>query len=312
VPKGLQYLLGNVMNKLPGEYNQVEYVDAWGRTEDQGSFLTRAFNNLLNPAYTSQVNTGSTEAELQRLYDAGYDSMFPSAFQRSTKVNGEKVTGDQWVNMQTERGQTAKSVLDSFIGTEQYDSLTDDEKAKFVSKVLDYAADRGKVKGGADAEETFSRWQEAAQKAKEEVGLSEAEIIAASAYQSVLGENAGDETKAGIKQGMYEQWVDSRTDLTDEQKTYIKDNIKFWQMIPADSGTYFKYIDAGYSDPEQISALMDAKKTFDLDGNQSYTQKELTQGIKAYTDDPEEQQKMFNAMKQSNWKKSWSQLSRMY
>lgn len=313
VPKGLQYLLGNIGNKIPGwEYNQVEYVDAWGRKEETGNLALRAFNNLINPAYYSEIQTGSTEAELQRLYDLGYDSVFPSSFQKSAEINGKKVSGDKWVAMQTTRGQTAKSVLDSFIGTEQYNSLTDDEKAKFVKKVLEYGADQGKVKGGADAEETFARWQEAAKNAKAEVGLSEAEIIAASAYQSVLGENAGDETKAGIKQGMYEQWVDSRTDLTDEQKSYIKDNIKFWQMIPADSGTYFKFIDAGYSDPEQISALMEAKKTFDLDGNQSYTQKELTQGIKAYTDDPEEQQKMFNAMKQSNWKKSWSQLSRMY
>ena len=313
VPKGLQYLLGNIGNKIPGwEYNQVDYVDAWGRKEETGNLALRAFNNLINPAYYSEIQTGSTEAELQRLYDLGYDSVSPSSFQKSAEINGEKVSADQWLAMQTTRGQTAKSVLDSFIGTEQYNAMSDDEKAKFVEKVLDYGADQGKVKGGADADETFSRWQEAAQKAKAEVGLSEAEVIAASAYQSVLSENAGDETKAGIKQGMYEQWVDSRTDLTDEQKSYIKDNIKFWQMIPADSSTYFKYIDAGYSDPEQISTLMDAKKTFDLNGNQSYTQKELTQGIKAYTDDPEEQQKMFDAMKQSNWKKSWSQLSRMY
>ena len=313
VPKGLQYLLGNVGNKIPGfEYNQVDYVDAWGRKEETGTVLTRALNNLLNPAYVSEIQTGSTEAELQRLYDAGYDSVLPSSFKKNVEINGEKVSGQQWVNMQTERGQTAKTVLDSFIGTEQYKAMSDDEKAKFVKKVLEYASDSGKVKGGADADDTFSRWQEAAKAAKDAVGLSEAEVIAASAYQSVLGEDAGDEIKAGIKQGMYEQWVDGRTDLTDEQKTYIKDNIKFWQMIPADSGSYFKYVDAGYSDPEEIASLMELKKTFDSNGNQSYTQEELTKGIKAHTDDPEEQQKLFNAMKQSNWKKTWSQLSRMY
>lgn len=313
VPKGMQYLLGNIGNKIPGwDYNQVDYVDAWGRTEDMGNVGLRAFNNLINPAYYSEIQTGRMEAELMRLHELGYESVLPSSFQKNTEINGERVSADQWANMQTTRGKTAKSVLDSFIGTEQYSAMTDDERAKFVKKVLEYGSNMGKVKGGADAEETFARWQEAAKNAKAEVGLSEAEIIAASAYQSVLGEDAGDEVKAGIKQGMYEQWVNSRTDLTDEQKTYIKDNIKFWQMIPADSGSYFKYVDAGYSDPEEIASLMELKKTFDSNGNQSYTQEELTKGIKAYTDDPEEQKKLFDAMKQSNWKKSWNQLSRMY
>jgi hypothetical protein len=310
---GFQKFIQQQGNKIPGlSQKNIPYLNVWGETEDTGNMLLRALENVVSPGYIAKKSVGSTEEELKRLHELGYEDVLPGIVEKSAKINDKYVTADQWLDMQTTRGQTAKSVLDSFIGTEQYNAMSDDEKAKFVKKVLEYGADQGKVKGGADAEETFSRWQEAAQNAKKAVGLDEAEIIAASAYQSVLSENAGDETKAGIKQGMYEQWVDSRTDLTDEQKAYIKDNIKFWQMIPADSGTYFKYIDAGYSDPEQISALMDAKKTFDLDGNQSYTQKELTQGIKAYTDDPEEQQKMFNAMKQSNWKKSWSQLSRMY
>lgn len=310
---GFQKFIQQQGNKMPGlSQKNVPYLNVWGETEDTGNMLLRALENVVSPGYIAKKTGGSTEAELKRLHDAGHEGVLPGMVEKSAKINDKYVTADQWVDMQTTRGKTAKAVLDSFIGTEQYNAMTDDERAKFVKKVLEYGSNMGKVKGGADADETFARWQEAAKNAKAEVGLSEAEIIAASAYQSVLGEDAGDETKASIKQGMYEQWVDSRADLTDEQKSYIKDNIKFWQMIPADSGTYFKYIDAGYSDPEQISTLMDAKKTFDLDGNQSYTQKELVQGIKAYTDDPEEQRKMFDAMKQSNWKKTWNQLSRMY
>lgn len=304
VPKGLQYLLGNVGNKIPGwDYNQVDYVDAWGRTEDQGDLVTRLFNNLLNPAYTSQINAGSTEAELMRLYDAGYDSVLPSSFQKSAKINGEKVSASQWFNMQTERGQTAKSVLDSFIGTEQYASLTDDEKAKFVKKVLEYGADRGKVKGGADAEETFSRWQEAAQNAKEAVGLDEAEIIASSAYLSVLDNTLGDETKASIKQGQFEQWVDSNPNWNDEQKAFVKDNIKLYTMVPANSGKYHNVVDAGY-DGKRAEELLMARSEY-ADSNNG-----LYEFILSQASDYAEQEKLFNAFKDKGTTKTWAELSK--
>lgn len=304
VPKGLQYLLGNIGNKIPGwDYNQVDYVDAWGRTEDQGNILTRVFNNLLNPAYTSQINAGSTEAELMRLYDAGYDSVLPSSFSKSAKIDGEKVSASQWFNMQTERGKTAKAVLDSFIGTEQYNAMTDDERAKFVKKVLEYGSDMGKVKGGADAEETFARWQEAAQNAKAEVGLSEAEIIAASAYQSVLGENLDDDVKASFKQGQFEQWVDSRTDLTDEQKSYIKDNIKFYSMIPANADRYNKVVDSGYS-IERTEELLTARSEY-ADSNNG-----LYEFVISQEGDYAAQEKLYNAFKDKGATKSWGELAK--
>ena len=306
VPTEVQRALGKSFNKLPGEYAQVEYVDEWGRTEDKGNMLVRALNNLLNPFYTSKIQTGSAEAELQRLYDLGYEDVLPTSFQTSAKINGKYVTADQWLAMQTTRGKTAKAVLDSFIGTEQYNAMTDDERAKFVKKVLEYGSNMGKVKGGADADETFARWQEAAKIAKAEVGLSEAEIIAASAYQSVLGEDAGDETKASIKQGMYEQWVNDRTDLNDEQKAYLKNNIKFYQMIPADASSYNKAVEAGYTTPESIEALLSGKKEYDFDGNASYTNTEMYAYISSL---PEGEQEMaWNALRSKGTTKSWATL----
>lgn len=304
VPKGMQYLLGNIGNKIPGwDYNQVDYVDAWGRTEDMGNVGIRALNNLLNPAYYSEIQTGSTEAELMRLHELGYESVLPSSFQRNTEVNGERVSGDQWFNMQTTRGKTAKTVLDSFIGTEQYNAMTDDERAKFVKKVLEYGSNAGKVKGGADAEETFARWQEAAQNAKAEVGLSEAEIIAASAYQSVLGENLDDDVKASFKQGQFEQWVDSRTDLTEEQKSYIKDNIKFYSMIPANADRYNKVVDSGYS-IERTEELLTARSEY-ADSNNG-----LYEFVISQESDYAAQEKLYNAFKDKGATKSWGELAK--
>lgn len=314
IPAGVQYLLGNIGNKIPGwEFQQIPYIDQWGRTEDTGNVLVRALNNFLNPAYTSKRSTSQTEQELQRLYDAGFDSVFPGMADKGTKINGEYVTADQWVDMQTERGKTAKSALDNFIGTEQYNSMTDEEKAKFVKYVLDYAADRGKVKAGASADETFARWQEAAQNAKAAVGLGEEVVIAANAYKSVLEENAGDETRASIKQGMFEQWVNNRTDLTDTQKTYIKNNLKVWQMMPADASSYNKAVAAGYTDPKEIQALFENRKNYDLDGDGSYTSNaEILNYISSATEDPSEREKMWNALKGNGEERSYAQLEKEY
>lgn len=314
IPAGVQYLLGNIGNKIPGlEFQQIPYIDQWGQTEDTGNVLVRALNNFLNPAYTSKLSTSQTEQELQRLYDAGFDSVFPGMADKGTKINGEYVTADQWVDMQAERGKTAKSALDNFIGTEQYNSMTDEEKAKFVKYVLDYAADRGRVKAGASADETFARWQEAAQNAKSAVGLGEEVVIAANAYKSVLEENAGDETRASIKQGMFEQWVNNRTDLTDAQKTYIKNNLKVWQMMPADASSYNKAVAAGYTDPKEIQALFENRKNYDLDGDGSYTgNAEILNYISSATEDPAEREKMWNALKGNGEERSYAQLEKEY
>lgn len=314
IPAGAQYLLGNIGNKIPvWEFQQIPYIDQWGQTEDTGNVLVRALNNFLNPAYTSKLSTSQTEQELQRLYDAGFDSVFPGMADKGTKINGEYVTADQWVDMQTERGKTAKSALDNFIGTEQYNAMTDEEKAKFVKYVLDYAADRGKVKAGASADETFARWQEAAQNAKAAVGLGEEVVIAANAYKSVLEENAGDETWSSIKQGMFEQWVNNRTDLTDAQKTYIKDNVKVWKMEPADASSYNKAVAAGYTDPTEIQALFENRKKYDLDGDGSYTSNaEILNYISSATEDPAEREKMWNALKENGEERSYAQLEKEY
>ena len=223
--------------------------------------------------------------------------------EKSAKVNDKYVTADQWVNMQTERGQTAKSILDSFLGTEQYKSMSDDEKAEFVKKVLEYGAASGKVAGGGEAEEEFARWQEAAKAAEDAVELTEADVIAASAYQKVLGDSLGDETKASIKQGQFEQWVDSQDKWTDEQKSYIKDNIKFYTMTAVDSGKYDNYIDAGYS-ADRTEELMTARSEY-ADSNNG-----LYEFVIAHESDYAAQEKLFNAAKDKDTTKTWAELSK--
>ena len=66
----MQYTLGSISGRLPGwDYQQIPYIDAWGRTESTGSTAARAFDNFLNPAYRSTIEESPMELALRELYE---------------------------------------------------------------------------------------------------------------------------------------------------------------------------------------------------------------------------------------------------
>lgn len=310
IPNSFQMLLGRWANKIPGvEFQQQDYIDAWGRTESTGDNpLIRALNNFLNPSYVSERQTSALENELQRLYDLGegYEGVFPSRAQTSTKINDEYLTGEEYTDLQRTRGQTAYDILSGFVGTDAYNNMTDEQKAKFIDRVYTYASDMGKVAAGANLEDS-DRWIRAASKAQEEVGMNPGKFVELYSYKSSI-DNADDDADAGIKQGRWEDYVDSRTDLTDQQKQYVKDNIFFSTGYRADSGSYHKAKDAGFSD-EEVQNVLTQKKAANTDGNTSYNSMELYTGILNASDDPAEQEKYYNAWKDSDSTKTWAEFS---
>ena len=310
IPNAVQILLGNWANKIPGiDFQQRDYVDAWGRTESTGeNVLIRALNNFLNPAYVSRRQSGELEAELQRLYDLGegFEGVLPSQAQTNTQINDEYLTSEEYNRLQTTRGQTAYDILNRFVGTDAYNNMTDEQKAKFIDRVYTYASDMGKVAAGANLEDS-DRWIRAASKAQKEVGMDPGKFVELYSYKSSI-DDADDDADAGIKQGRWEDYVDSRTDLTDQQKQYVKDNIFFSTGHRADSGSYHKAKDAGFSD-EEVQNVLTQKKSANTDGNTSYNSMELYTGILNASDDPAEQEKYYNAWKDSDATKTWAEFS---
>lgn len=314
IPNAVQILLGNWANKIPGiDFQQRDYVDAWGRTESTGeNVLIRALNNFLNPAYVSRRQSGELEAELQRLYDLGegFEGVLPSQAQTNTQINDQYLTSEEYNRLQTTRGQTAYDILNRFVGTDAYNNMTDEQKAKFIERVYDYSAEMGKVAAGDNLADKDS-WIRNASKAQEEVGMDPGTFVELYTYKSVIDDEGGDETSNSIKQGQFEAYVDSRTDLNEEQKQYVKDNVRFWNMVPADASAYNKARSAGFSD-EEAQQILTAKREMDANGNGNYSNAELYGGIIGMTDDPAEQEKYWNALKPSNSTKSWSEMASTY
>lgn len=314
IPNAVQILLGNWANKIPGiDFQQRDYVDAWGRTESTGeNVLIRALNNFLNPAYVSRRQSGELEAELQRLYDLGegFEGVLPSQAQTNTQINDQYLTGEEYNRLQTTRGQTAYDILNRFVGTDAYRNMTDEQKAKFIERVYTYSAEMGKVAAGDNLEDKDS-WIRNASKAQAEVGMDPGTFVELYTYKSVIDDEGGDETSNSIKQGQFEAYVDSRADLNQEQKQYVKDNVKFWNMVPADASAYNKARAAGFSD-EEAQQILTAKREMDANGNGNYSNAELYGGIIGMTDDPAEQEKYWNALKPSNSTKSWNEMTSTY
>lgn len=142
VPTDVQYAIGRASARIPGwDYQQIPYIDAWGREESNGPLVLRAGNNFLNPAYTSSMNVTPVDEEIQRLYtQTGDGGVVPDRPNRYITVNGERVdlSAEQYVQYATERGQMQFDMLDKLIDRSAYQRLTDSEKAAVISDVYQY------------------------------------------------------------------------------------------------------------------------------------------------------------------------------
>ena len=183
----LQRGLGRTMNKLPGDFQQIPYIDGWGRTESSGKLLPRAAENFLAPWYSSQKNVTEADRELQRLLDAGQSGVVakrtPQSIQVTYKENPEDETNqkrylnaEEYVTYATVKGQTSYDLVMDMINSAEYRSMTDEQKADAIKLAYTYAGHLAaeEVTGGKHESEEYV---DLAQAAKKELGLYEAEYL---------------------------------------------------------------------------------------------------------------------------------------
>lgn len=147
----LQYMWGKIANKIPlYDFSQIPYIDAWGRTEETGNFFVRALNNFVNPAYVKKERPTEIDGELERLYDLGETSVYPSRAKTNTKINGEYLTADEYVAYSTRKGQLSLDLATQFINSAEYGRASDAEKAYLIKKAYEYANDIAKYEVNND------------------------------------------------------------------------------------------------------------------------------------------------------------------
>ena len=143
-----QYTLGRASAKIPGwDYSQIPYIDAWGRTETTGDVGTRAFNNLLNPAYTSTVDMSEMEEELLRLYETTGESVLPRRASKYFNADKKRIdlTGEQYVTYAQKKGGEAYKWLTDLTRNAAYQSMTDEQKADCIGYIYSAANEVAKA-----------------------------------------------------------------------------------------------------------------------------------------------------------------------
>ena len=147
-----QFLLANLGNKAPFEYKQIPFVDAWGREEDTGEVAFRLFSNFISPGYYSKTEKTPADDELMRLYDLGYEDVFPQRIKHSYKISykvGEDTVkryleDEEYVCYAKTKGQTGLDLLCTIFDSSWYKDLDDATKADVVEYAYSYANEVGK------------------------------------------------------------------------------------------------------------------------------------------------------------------------
>jgi len=143
LPTDLQYAIGRASARIPGwDYQQVPYIDAWGREDSSGPLWLRMANNFLNPAYTSNKQVTSVDEEIQMIYDqTGDKTVVPSRPERYITVDGERIdlSKEKYEQYATKRGQMQFEMLGNIIDNPTYRSMSDTDKAFVIDSVYEYA-----------------------------------------------------------------------------------------------------------------------------------------------------------------------------
>lgn len=223
LPTDIQYAIGRASARIPGwDYQQVPYIDAWGREEKSGTLPMRAMDNFLNPAYTSSMQVTDVDKEIQRLYNqTGDGGVVPDRPQKYITVDGERVdlTGEQYVEYATKRGQTQFKLLEELLDSSLYRSLGDEEKTQAVSSVYNYADMLGKA---AVSDYQPEDWVAEAQNAKKEFGISTSEyLLLRGQYGGSLlsGKKVREAYQAGMPAQDYLHWAVQEKDTDGSGRT---------------------------------------------------------------------------------------------
>ena len=165
----IQYTLGKASARIPGwDYQQIPYIDAWGRTEASGNAGTRAFNNFVDPAYTSQIQNSAMEKELLRLYEAtGESGVFPQRAEKYFTVDQERkdLTAQEYVKYAELKGQRAYQLVTDLVKDKKYQAMSDQDKVAAVENTYKLANQQAKQKvGGYKPESWIIKAEEAEKK----------------------------------------------------------------------------------------------------------------------------------------------------
>lgn len=227
--------LAKVAKKIPFvNWRQYDYVDEWGRTEDNGNVLERFFNNFVNPAYTSEVVVTDADEEIERLQVMTGEDCAPTRRSYSITVNGEKrkLSGEEYERYSKTYGEEALNMMSALMASSTYAALDDDGKVAALKDVLSVADEFGKHAALGDE---YTPKTDGKLYTLSKTGVPIAEAYAAKLYREELNNS---DLKASTKTANFENWVSHRDWAQTQKDAVLEAYGTFTTTMRADSGKY--------------------------------------------------------------------------
>ena len=219
----MQYTIGSISGRVPGwDYQQIPYIDAWGRTENTGSTAARAFDNFLNPAYRSAIEESPMELALKELYEqTGEGTVLPSRAPRYFNVDGERkdLTAEEYVEYATSRGQTAYVLMEELFQRTDGAGLSDEDMVNAVERVYEYA--NAQAKTLVSDYEPDGWVKKAMDGAASGVSPIDYTLYELAKEMADAGNSDLEKRNGSIDQSEAEAAIDMLTGLSDEARAYL-------------------------------------------------------------------------------------------
>lgn len=249
MPAAAQKTLGKLSQKVPGlDYNQIPYIDAWGEKETNTSAAWRAFDQLMNPAYTATVESTPLEQEIIRLHRATNENdMFPTRAQKSFTVkrrkDGKPLTGDekddevkavdfnmtaeQYVKYATYRGKASKRIAEALIKSPYYKQGDDKTRREMFAAAYDIADAQAKM---LVSDYRPDGWIAKAIAACKETGITEMQYITLHQQNKNINGKYGGESIDNLAGARKMQMLYKAT-LSDAQRARLADDFDVGKTV---------------------------------------------------------------------------------
>ena len=249
MPAAAQKTLGKLSQKVPGlDYNQIPYIDAWGEKETNTNAAWRAFDQLMNPAYTATVDSTPLEQEIIRLHRAtNKNDMFPTRAQKSFTVkrrkDGKPLNGDetkdeveavdfnltakQYVKYATYRGKASKRIAEALIKSPYYKKADDKTRREMFAAAYDVADAQAKM---LVSDYRPDGWVAKAISACKETGITEMQYITLHQQNKNINGKYGGESIDNLAGARKMQMLYKAT-LSDAQRARLADDFDVGKTV---------------------------------------------------------------------------------
>lgn len=258
----LDYYWQNIMGSIPGATQNLKTkYDVWGqpfKRNDVGNDAAGWIFSAITPSNIYDVHETPIDEEILRLQKAGFDAL-PSANPKTITIDGEKVrlTQDQYETYERVEGQTAYAFAEQIMDSDSYKAMTDEQKSDVLNAAYKVANELGKIAALGDSYTPDNSGIHKYYAMAEENGI-DPQVFFTDVYAKykIIGDSDEKPSRKAQQFASYLEKLEAGGVITEEQKAVIKNTMKFYNMSPADTVVYDRFVESGV-EPENADYIMD-------------------------------------------------------